>query len=178
MKKCILLFIMLLLPCAAYAHQPKIVSSADGEKGVAVQRPVVSKAYYSELNGSPHIYTIDAETAFPLYVGILLPGRQLTYTVSFEISDGKTVIFRGDGASFAWTPFYERHGRDWYMNGPEFGRDFKAVRTVPAGVYTIRVFNTANRGKYSLAIGDAEDFPFIEIVKAAVNVIRLKLFFF
>jgi hypothetical protein len=173
-----IVFLFLFLPWAVYAHQPKIVSSSDAEKGIAVQRPEISKAYYSRLTGSPHLYTINAKTAFPLYAGILLPGRKISYTVSFEILDGKNVIFRGDGASFAWRPFYERHGHDWYMNGPEFGREFKAVTTVPAGVYTIRVFNAGNTGLYSLAIGDTEDFPFLEIVKAAFNIIMLKLFFF
>ena len=173
-----LCFILLLLPVSASAHQPKLVSSGDAEKGIAVHDPAISKAYYCELKGKPHVYTIRSDAAFAAYVGILVPGAKLSHPVSFELFAGEKVLFRGDGASFQWRPFFEKHGGDWYMAGPEYGEAFRSTHTLPAGVYTIRVYSADNAGKYSLAVGDVERFPFVEIVKAAWNVILLKLFFF
>ena len=171
-------FILLLSPFSASAHQPKLVSSDDAEKGIAVHEPSVSKAYYGELKGKPHVYTIRSGVPFAAYVGILVPGAKLSHPVSFELLAGEKVIFRGDGASFEWRRFYEKHGGDWYMTGPEYGAEFRSTHTLPAGDYTVRVYSAGNIGKYSLAVGDVEHFPFVEIVKAAWNVILLKLFFF
>lgn len=171
-------FFLVCIPFAASAHQPKCVSVSDAEAGIAVAAPEISKAYYCELKGKPHVYRFSSEKPFAAYAGILVPGKTLGTPVSFELQhDGKT-IFRGDGASFTWKQFYEEHGGDWYMSGPEYGAEFKSTHTLPAGEYTITVFNETNTGKYSLAIGDVESFPFFEIVKAIWNVMLLKLFFF
>lgn len=177
-RPAVFLCLFLLFPFSAQAHQPRLVSSDDAEKGIDVSDPVISKAYYCELKGKPHVYTISSREAFAAYAGILVPGAKLSRPVSFDVLSGATVIFRGDGASFEWRPFYEKHGGDWYMSGPEYGAGFRSTHVLPAGVYTVRVYSADNRGKYSLAVGDVEHFPFIEIVKAAWNVILLKLFFF
>jgi len=180
MKKIIFLFIILILLLSSFvsAHQPRIACSKDAEKGISVKNPEISKAYYSELNGKPHFYTIDSKNNFPIYAGILVPGKNLTYTVSFEISNESSVIYSGDGSNFTWWLFYEDYGKDHYMAGPEFGSQFKSIQNFSAGIYTIKVFNDNNKGKYSLAIGDVEKFSLVEIMRAVVNTIRLKLFFF
>ena len=171
-------FILAAVPFAASAHQPKYVSASDAERGIRISDPEISKAYYCELRGKPHIYVFRSSEPFAAYVGVLVPGKTVHAAVSFELAGGGKIIYRGDGSAFGWKPFYEKHGRDWYMSGPEYGAEFKSTHALPAGEYTVTVFNETNTGKYSLAIGDVESFPFLEIVKAVWNVILLKLFFF
>jgi len=160
------------------AHQPRIISSEKGEKGVNVIDPEISKAYYSGLKGKEHQYIIDSDEEFNLYVGILIPGREITHTVSVEVIKDNETFALLDGENFEWWEFYEEFGKDYYMAGPELGVEFKSNLTVPAGIYDIRVFNGNNWGEYSLAIGDLEEFGLIEVIKAFFNVIRLKIWFF
>lgn len=176
MKKTILIFILgfVLFSSLVYAHQPKIISSLDAEKSILVQQPEISKAYYSELTGNPHYYTINSSTHFSLYVGILTPGKNITNTISFEIRNETSLIYSGDGTNYSWWIFYEDYGKEYYMAGPEYGNNFTSTHNVSAGVYTIKVFNYNNQGRYSLAIGDVESFNFIEIIKAIINSYRLR----
>jgi hypothetical protein len=175
MKKTLVsLVLAVILLCAIVsAHQPRIVSSSNAEEGIKVTQPEISKAYYSELKGKPHYYTINSPKEF-LYAGILTPGKELTQPVSFEIRNETSLIYEGDGANFTWWLFYEEFGKQYYMTGPEYGKNFSSTHNATAGTYTIKVFNINNTGKYSLAIGDVESFPFTEVIKAIINSYRLK----
>lgn len=174
MKKIILLLLLLLLINSVSGHQPRIVNS----ENIEVLDPEISKAYYGKLNGEPHLYTINADEEFAIYVNVLIPGKEKTHTISAKLLKDDEVIYFLDGENFQWEPWYEEFGKDWYMKGPEYGKDFKSTENLPVGKYQIKVFNNENEGKYVLAVGDIESFPPSEIAKAVLNVPRLKVGFF
>jgi steroid 5-alpha reductase family enzyme len=171
-KLTILIILIILLP-AVLAHQPRI-----GTETIDVLDVEVSKAYYGELNGVPHIYTINSNSEFSIYLNVLIPGNKLTHTISAELINDDKVIEFLDGENFEWEVWYEEFAGDYYMKGPELGEDFKSTSKLPAGKYEVKVFNENNKGKYSLAIGEKEEFPAPEIANAVLLVPWLKLTFF
>jgi hypothetical protein len=66
----------------------------------------------------------------------------------------------------------QEFGGDYYLKGPE------ATLEVPAGTYNIKIFNSQNQGKYSLAIGKIEAFPANEAITALFTLPLLKEEFF
>lgn len=179
MKKIILSFLLTLIilisSISVLAHQPKI-----GKESVDVIDPEISKAYYGELKGSPHFYYLNSEQEFSIYLNVLIPGGELTHTVSAELfreQDSKSLALL-DGENHEWQEWYEEFGKDYYQKGPELGEDFQSTKKLPPGQYTVKVFNDQNEGKYVLAVGDIESFPPGEISKAVVLVPYLKIFFF
>ena len=165
----VLLLVIMLVPGFASAHQPRVVAS----RHTIVTEPEVSKAYYGQLTGVPDVYTIQASTAFDLYVNVLVP-----YSVDQKKDVSATIVKDGkplatlDGTQFAWTKMFEPFGYDTYWKGPEY----KAQ--VDAGTYTISVTSSNNTSKYSLAIGEAENFDFAEVMNALTLVPQLKSTFF
>ncbi|WP_232728062.1 MULTISPECIES: hypothetical protein [Methanobacterium] len=161
----------------ANAHQPRldIGTSVSIENPIMVDDPEISKAFYGELDGKPVYYQIHSPQPFQLYVNLLVPtspgqGGEL---VSAEVTDssGEMIMFL-NGTNSTWTPYFEEFGGDYYLKGPE------ATLNVPAGTYNIRVFNTQNQGKYSIAIGKIESFPANEAISALFTLPLLKEQFF
>ncbi len=178
-KLSILLFSLLLFACASAvnAHQPRLVMDKNStkENPIIVEAPEISKAYYGRLKGKPDYYKINSTKPFRLYLGLLLPnisGDEMNF-VSAEVRDstGKQLLLL-EGTQKQWNPFYEKFGGDWYLEGPE------AKMNLPAGTYFIEVYNRTNRGKYSLAIGDIESFPPLQIIKTYVLLPVIKERFF
>ncbi|UCH36200.1 MAG: hypothetical protein JSV65_07560 [Armatimonadota bacterium] len=163
---------LVLCACSASAHQPRIVES--GKTPIVVEAPEVSKAYYGELDGAPRLFAVRSDHPFILYVNVLVPRIPgIQKNISAEIRDGKgNLVAELDGPNFRWTEFHEPFGGDDYYRGPEFSKD------VEAGEYTITVFNSGNRGKYVLAVGEKEEFPFSEMVRTVAVLPRLKSEFF
>jgi len=64
--------LVFLAPAVTLAHQPRIV---DNPKTNVIDLEI-SKAYYGQLKGEPHIYTINASKDFELYVNTLVPDIQ------------------------------------------------------------------------------------------------------
>lgn len=175
----LLLFPLLLFITASkvFAHQPRFVmdKNASKENPIMVEAPEISKAYYGKLKGKPDYYKIRSSKPFKLYLGILLPnicGDEMNF-VSVQVVDstGKQVIVL-DSTRYQWRPYFEKFGGDWYLEGPE------ARKNMPAGTYLIKVYNDKNRGKYSLAIGDIESFPPLEIIKTLILLPIIKERFF
>jgi Protein of unknown function (DUF2892) len=164
-----LLGILVCVPISASAHQPRIVEGTQTQ----VIEPAISKAYYGQLKGTPDIFTIHASSSFPLYVNVLVPDiKRQQQDVSATITkDGQTVAVL-DGTQFTWKAMFESFGYDNYFQGPEY----KAP--AEAGTYTIAVSSTNNDSKYSLAIGEAENFDLKEINNALTLVPQLKRDFF
>lgn len=173
-----LIFVLLLVSISmANAHQPRldIGTSVSIENPIMVDDPEISKAFYGELDGKPVYYQIHSPQPFQLYVNLLVPtspgqGGEL---VSAEVTDssGEMIMFL-NGTNSTWTPYFEKFGGDYYLKGPE------ATLNVPAGTYNIRVFNTQNQGKYSIAIGKIESFPANEAISALFTLPLLKEQFF
>lgn len=168
-----LLLLFLISPASAFAHQPRLVS----ETPIAVPDPEISKAYYGELTGEPHIFRITADKPFALYLNILEPDiedqgkNSSVMAIQAHSSDSKPYAFL-DGGNFEWTRFWEPFGADSYWKGPEF-----KTQAEP-GLYEIRVQNAANHGKYVLAIGELEAFGPGEVLRTLKLVPQLKRDFF
>lgn len=173
-----LIFVLLLASVSMVnAHQPRldIGTSVSIENPIMVDYPEISQAFYGELDGKPVYYQIHSPQPFQLYVNLLVPtspgqGGEL---VSAEVTDssGEMIMFL-NGTNSTWTPYFEEFGGDYYLKGPE------ATLNVPAGTYNIRVFNTQNQGKYSIAIGKIESFPANEAISALFTLPLLKEQFF
>ena len=173
MKRAIAVLALVLLAAAAGpagAHQPRVVGPATA---VEVDSPEVSKAYYGELPGEQVRYIIRAAAPFKLYVGLLLPDIPGIETgLSAQIYKDHQPIATLDGVNFEWKRFHEEYGGDDYLQGPEFSADAEA------GVYEIFVFDADNSGKYVVAIGEKEEWPFSEM-KSTLRVLpALKKDFF
>jgi len=171
----ILVLLLASIPMVS-AHQPRLnTETAVSTQPIIVDNPEISQAFYGELNGKPAYYQINSDKPFQLYVNLLVPTSpgQGGEFVSAEITDtsGNVVIFL-NGPNSNWTPYFEEFGGDYYLKGPE------ATLEVPAGVYNIRVFNSQNQGKYSIAIGKIESFPANEAITALFTLPLLKEQFF
>jgi hypothetical protein len=154
------------------AHQPRLVSVTP----TVVIDPEISKAYYGELSGSPHIFTIHATTTFALYVNVLVPdidGQKKDISAAI-IKEGDLAhpVAILDGADFDWKKFDEPFGHDTYWAGPEY----RAV--AGAGDYDILVWSSNNDSKYSLAVGEIESFDLAETVNTLAIIPGLKTSFF
>ena len=158
-----------LMPAIVLAHQPRIVTSSN----TVVTDPEISKAYYGQLDGTPHTYEIHADLPFDLYVGMLVPDIQSTKKdISAEVLKGTEKIATIGGVSAPWQPYFETFGQSHYFDGGEY-----KVRA-DAGVYTITVSNPLNTGKYSLAVGEIEAFDGKESMNALSMIPDLKRNFF
>lgn len=159
------------------AHQPRldIGTAVSVENPIIVENPEISQAFYGQLSGTPAYYQIKSDQPFQLYVNLLVPTSpgQGGEFISAEVTDqtGNVVMFL-NGSNSTWTPYFEEFGGDYYLKGPE------ATQDVPAGTYTIKVFNSQNQGKYSIAIGKIETFPANEALTALFTLPLLKQQFF
>jgi len=152
------------------AHQPRLVGN---KTDVMVTRPEISKAYYGNLNGKPVNYSIEATQPFKLYVNILVPDIEgVEKDVSVKIFKQGNLISLLDGQRHEWEGFYEPFAGDDYFRGPEY------VQMQDPGSYEIQVYSSDNQGKYVLAIGEREAFPFWDLVKTYLVLPRLKSEFF
>jgi hypothetical protein len=151
------------------AHQPRIVEGNATE----VVDPEVSKAYYGELSGEPHIYTINATEDFDLYVGILMPyADDSMKDVTAEIYKGDEMIQALGGQDAQWGSMFEFFGQSTYWDGGEYRE------RVSAGEYTISVWSINNDSKYSLAVGLVEAFDGNETINALTLIPEIKRNFF
>lgn len=152
-----------------FAHQPRIVES----EAIEVIDPEVSKAYYGELSGSPHVYTIKSNEPFELYVGILTPfSEDSKKDVQAEIRKGDEVLEIIGGENANWEKMFEFFGQSNYWDGGEY------KKRVESGEYAIIVSSADNDSKYSLAVGNIEAFDTRETINALNLIPQLKSNFF
>jgi hypothetical protein len=165
----ILFLILFSWPLKVLAHQPRLVEM---EK-INVTEPEISKAYYGNLSGKPHIYTISASSPIDLYVNVLVPfieGPDKNVTV--KIFKGEQPIGILSPKKDDWNKFFEPFGQSMYWKGPEF-----KVRA-DAGKYTIHVQSTEKSIRYVLATGEIEAFDGTESLRAILLIPELKKYFF
>ncbi|USN54616.1 MAG: hypothetical protein H6765_09015 [Candidatus Peribacteria bacterium] len=165
-----LILCTLCIPLLVSAHQPRVPT---GDQ-IQVTEPEISKAYYSELTGKPHVYTITSEQAFALYLNILTPyssdaDKKLSFRLSNN-SDQEGKVF--SGSDYQRSRFFEPFGYDSYWQGPEYRTQ------AAAGTYQIVVFSPNNKSKYVLAIGEKEQFNLQETKQALLLIPKLKKDFF
>lgn len=178
MKKILFLFILCIFSLSVIAHQPRTPS--DGL--VFVENPEISQAFYSELIGEPHVYEINMDEEFLLYVGLLVPAIEgIEKDVSARITlNGEEFHFLNASES-DWPEFYESFAGDLYYWGPELGANEpletpKGITGAP-GKYQITVFSPDNQGKYVFVVGENEEFPLAEMWNALVKMPEIKRYF-
>jgi hypothetical protein len=176
MKKFILiLMIFLLFINVLSAHQPRLVYNLENSEDnpIIIKSPEISKAYYGELKAQPDYYMIESQESFNLYLNILSPDLEDSKTdFNVEVILDDDLLFVLNGSQEEWKIFHEEFAGDSYLKGPEI------EKTVEPGIYYIKVSNPLNTGKYSLAVGKIESFPFKEIVKTFIVLPKLKKDFF
>jgi hypothetical protein len=172
--------LLLILP-AAQAHQPRLVMGKDiheEKTAYPVVNPQISKAFYGELTGKPDYYKFTIQDTTDVYFGILVPDvtgddrTAMSMEVYFYHDSSKTQVILFEGARAEWKLMYEDFGGDWYIMGPQ------EKLNLTAGTYYIKVFNQQNLGKYSLAVGDMESFPPLEMLNAYMTLPLVKQQFF
>jgi len=174
-KFILILMVFLLFINIISAHQPRLVYNLENSQDnpIVIQEPEISKAYYGELKGQPDYYMIKSEEEFNLYLSILSPDLEDSKTdFEVEIILDNNLFFVLNGSQEDWEVFHEEFAGDSYLDGTEI------EKTVEPGIYYIKVSNPSNTGKYSLAVGKIESFPFKEIVKTFIVLPKLKKDFF
>lgn len=157
------------------AHQLRLIS---GDQTVEIKRPEISQAFYAALEGNPHLYQIDADQEFKLYLNLLVPDlpridKDIIATVSRVDAQGREEqLFVLDGERQHWEKYFEPFAGDRYFKGPE------RTENVSAGMYRIQVTSADNRGKYVLAVGKEEKFSAAETVSMITALPALKRDFF
>jgi hypothetical protein len=168
----IALALFVFAPGFVLAHQPRINTQTE----TTVINPEISKAYYGQLTGNPHFYNIKAEVPFNLYVNILVPdieGQKKDVSAAIVKNRNTEVPLAVlDGINFEWKKFWEPYGRNWYLQGPEYKAQAEA------GEYIIVVWSSNNDSKYSLAIGETENFNATESISALNLIPQIKHNFF
>ncbi len=167
------LAILLIVPISG-AHIPELVLEGRNYtvEPFVVKEPEISYAYYGKLQGSPHVYRIESDRPFHLYVSLLVPytGEEESSSVEFHIMKGGEKIVMMHGYE-NWTKWYEEYGGDWYLQGPEYEAD------VEAGVYLVEVHSGTNSEDYVVAIGNKERFGPIEILQTVLVLPLMKALF-
>jgi len=165
----ILFLILVSWPLKVLAHQPRLVEM---EK-INVTEPEISKAYYGNLSGKPHIYTISTSSPIDLYVNVLVPfieGPEKNVTV--KIFKGEQLMGILSPKKGDWKEFFEPFGHSMYWKGPEF-----KIRA-DAGKYKIYIKSTEKSIRYVLATGEIEAFDGPESLNAILLIPKLKKDFF
>lgn len=160
----------------AWAHQPRIVSA---NQLTLVENPGVSQAFYGELKGHEAYYLIDLKQAGDLYLQLLVPDlpgvakdKSATVEYSPELGVKAESFVKLDAAAAEWQKYHEEFAGDNYFMGPE------AKSPAEPGYYFIKIFSPENEGKYVLVIGQKEEFPAMETIKAVYTIPLLKKDFF
>ena len=186
MKKIVVLF--LLVFCMFFhvdtvdAHQ-LIFSDGNNitiENALYIPDPQISWAMYGELENNVLFYKFEADQREPLYASLVIPaldglenfspslaiitqqqniamisshtGEKNT-DVPFALPNGyQAIVFDYDGKSTG-NVFYEPFTQVNYWERQEIRSE-----SVNPGTYYLAVFNTAENGKFTLAVGEIEDF--------------------
>ena len=178
---------LLLFPVLTFSrpHLPRMV----GGDTTFVLDPESSQAFYGELSEGRHVFIINSDRSFRLYVSLMLPdlvgvNKNLSAQIAPVVEQAQTSLWPVylEGTSAKWTHFYEAFVGDDYLIGPGFETRESSLehpegRIVPAGSYVVIVTILHGQGKYVLGIGDAEKWSMKETLNAILLLPELKVFF-
>ena len=172
----ILIFILVTVSVIT-AHQPRLETGVNVslKNPIVIENPEVSQAFYGDLQGQPDYYKISSDEPFKFYLNLLVPASPGIPPdfISAELLDSSgNVLITIDGQNGTWEPYFEEFGGDYYLKGPE------TRANLTAGTYYIKIYNSKNQGKYSIAVGEIESFPIDESLAALVTIPLLKEQFF
>ncbi len=161
--------LILTVPAIVFAHQPNLVN----QDSIRITDPELSRAFYGTVQETPHTYTITSATDFHLYVNLLVPDlpSQSTDVRATILKDEQEIAQLG-GSDAPWEKYFEPFGYDHYLQVPEYQAD------VAAGTYSIVVTSEKPNTKYSLAVGEREEFDAASSYEAVKVMPELKRSFF
>jgi hypothetical protein len=183
MKKIILLLHISLLTSIVFANCPRIVSDLP----VTIDDPFHAQAFYGELHGRPHSFSVSSDSTFHLYLRIMEPDidwalNDFMFSVCRRIQDTCIKIYASLPHS-SWDLYVDDYFNNRYLLGPEFRQYSKQKKMLlkigqklPAGDYSIIVSNPKNNGKYVLVVGREERWPRNEVLNTMALYIPMKLF--
>jgi len=180
MRRYLLAIALILVSFAAaagvQAHQPRYLRE---NKLTVINNPEVSQAFYGELKGSEAQYLIELKQAQDLYLQLLAPdlpgvGKDKTAVVAYqpELGDRAVNFAQLDLPAEQWEKYFEEYAGDNYFKGPEL------KKPAEPGYYIVKISSPDNQGKYVLVVGEKEEFPAGETVKALITMPLLKKNFF
>ena len=142
---------LIVIPLASSAyHEPLIAAEA-----VIVSDASAPKAYYGQLQGSPHVYHIESTEPFLLSLRLITPDSQegkpdlMAAVLESGKPDEPLAVLNGTAAP--WEASEESFQGLAYLRGPAFERDLEA------GIYEVRVWSSNNDSAYGLLIGEKEE---------------------
>ena len=176
LKFIILLIIISLSITAVTAHQPRIELGLNNTiaEPLIIENPELGQAFYGNLKGHPDYYQINSNKSFELVISTLVPassglGGSLPSITVKDCNKRNIIDINGDNST--WTPFVgEFH--DYYLEGSE------VTKNLTAGTYNIEVYNTNNKGKYLMIIGNETVLSVDDSLQDFVNSPTLKEQFF
>ena len=104
----LLFFVFLFVITSSFAHQPILnsVEEMSLDKPYIIEKPEISKAIYSTLEGSDHYYVISSDKPFNFYAGLTVPkidGCDDFLRFSFAVLDNDFhTIQEFDGKKHHW----------------------------------------------------------------------------
>ena len=186
MKKILLIFLGVLILFfnvnEAFGHQ---LIFSDGmntkiDNSLYITDPQISWAMYGEVENNVLFYKFDVEQKEPLYASIVIPAlegleefhpslaiiseRQNIGLISLQVDENNTdlpfelpekfsAIVFDYSDNFPGRVFYEPFTQVNYWERQEIRIDH-----INPGTYYLAVFNTSENGKFTLAVGEIEDF--------------------
>jgi hypothetical protein len=170
----LIIFLCVLTPMHAYAHQPRFVAPAQHDV-MQVEDVRTSQAFYGELAKSPHLYEFTLTEPTSFFAEILVPdidsAKNDKSGLLLKVEErGVTEVVRMNATEASWESFYEWFGGDWYRRGASY------YDSLESGTYQLEVSTPVNRGKYVLVVGKEERFDSGYI--ATLHDIREIKFFF
>ncbi|TDT47639.1 hypothetical protein [Fonticella tunisiensis] len=184
-----LIIMMLVFTTTAQAHKPMFEgTNSTYERPVVVPDHKISYVVYGELKDERDIDFIKftakkgdplfVETAIPKingnedfrpYIAIAGKGIYSKDRVPFNVVNGMGVTVIPPAAS---RDFYEKFTQTSYYLVQSLRGEI-----TEDGDYYIAVYSVGRGGKYSLAIGEREDFGFSDVIKFPYTYIKVKYFF-
>jgi len=166
----------------AFAHQLIFSDgqNTDMENSLSIPDPQISWAMYGELENNVLFYKFVADEKEPIYVSLVIPAldgleefspsiaviteqenmgpiilntNEKNTSIPFGLPEGYTgIVFDYDG-KFSNNVSYEPFTQVNYWERQEIRID-----SVNPGTYYLAVFDTSENGKFTLAVGEVEDF--------------------
>ena len=171
--------LILFVSCFAFsasAHQPEFPEPKNVNDILNVENFNLSRAYYGELVGFPHVFAVDVTERQPLFLEILLPDIEpVEYKPSVIIvrkeKRGVSEVARMLPASGSWVSFREPFGNDKYLRGLSYEEELEP------GNYLVEVSTATGYGKYVLVVGKEEKFSIWNYFSLVSDIARVKRFY-
>ena len=171
------LFLLILFPVVALAHQPVLVEFERYQDTFPIVDPELSKAFYGVLSGFPHTYQITIDEPLELRAQVLVPDideaddNRGAIIVRLKDRAGVAEVARLKPKEASWESFYEPWGGDSYRSGPEWSG------TLEPGTYFLEVNTAINLGKYVFVVGEFDKFSELGYFATVKRIYQVKKFF-